>query len=58
MKKHNVIDMTTYRVELQRKTPAGIEPIDSPVEISDELKKAIEVLIDKLRAQENGDFNQ
>lgn len=58
MKKQNVIDMTTYRDELSGNTPATDMPSASPTEISEELKVAIEVLIDRLRSNNNGNINQ
>ncbi len=51
MKKQNVIDLTAYREETQTKTT--IEDDGSPIiptTMSDELKAAIEVLIERLRA--------
>lgn len=48
MKKENVIDLTAYREERQRQSS------DQPLShtISDELKTAIEELIDRMRSPE------
>lgn len=46
MTKQNVIDLSTYREENQRSETVV------PSEISEELKQAIETLIQKLRSQE------
>ena len=51
MKKQNVIDLAAYREEHQHKTPDDATP-SSPAVISDELKTAIEILIDRLRAED------
>ncbi len=48
MKKENVIDLTAYREELARKSTESA-PV---VEISEELKSAIEELIDRLRTHD------
>jgi hypothetical protein len=51
MKKQNVIDLANYRDEQQRNTPDTSAPT-SPAAISDELKSAIESLIDRLRSHQ------
>jgi len=56
MKKQNVIDITSYREELEKKAPEGEVIVHQG--ISDELKLAIEGLIARLRARENNDPNQ
>lgn len=48
MKKENVIDLAAYRDGLTRKTE---EAAPAAHDISDELKTAIEILIDRLRTQ-------
>lgn len=48
MKKENVIDLTTYREERQRQS----SDLPASHAISDELKTAIEDLIDRMRAPE------
>jgi hypothetical protein len=52
MKKQNIIDLASYREELLGKTEEVIgQPSNTqPSPISDELKSAIETLIDRLRA--------
>lgn len=49
MKKENVVDLAAYREELQRQAEENTPP-SAPVAISEELKSAIETLIDKMRA--------
>jgi hypothetical protein len=51
MKKENVIDFAAYRDETQTKAPADDDgSLKVPAAMSDELKAAIQVLIERLRA--------
>jgi hypothetical protein len=50
MKKKNVIDMETYRVEHEPQPLSSEAPTPPPM--SEELKEAIESLINKLRTPE------
>lgn len=53
MKKQNIIDLAAYRDEIGEKTSEAMEVI-SPSRMSEELKTAIETLIDVLRTQKDG----
>ena len=52
MKKQNVIDLSAYRDELLRKATDNTAASTPPLTISEELKAAIETLIDRLRAKD------